>query len=411
MSSDTAARVHYFDKQFLRVDEFRDEQLYQLAQRRRHNNTQHIWGIVRGLEIAKEDETIVVQPGLAIDGYGRELLLTAKQSVAAESFDDHGSDRLDLWLIYARTDDGAAPDGYGECGASGAGGAYRSSETPQLLVERALSNTVDPRRPPGVPRDVLDAPVPPVTDDPQSLWRVYLGRLIRQEDLTVSIDLSRRPYVGVVGEAIDHPANATRVEIGRTTRAEHERTVGGVTYTYKTSQTRTRYFGVLIPDEMPVGEGGEIEVAPRLEVLDEDEIALHGRTSVHGNVRVSGGAVQFVTPASFTLDDPPQDPSFYRYTDGGKDELRIDLGAKKNGAVNFVIGFSAPDGKFTPCLTVALQKNSDDEWAPVVTIDGDLVIAGKLTAGEVLDRAVSAEAEAAFQGAFAAGLAAANIPS
>jgi len=116
MSADTAARVHYFDKQFLRVDEFRDEQLYQLALRRRHNNTQHTWGILRGLEIENEDGSIVVQPGFAIDGYGRELLLTAKLHVAPETFDDLGTDRLDLWLIYDRQDDESIPEGYGECG-------------------------------------------------------------------------------------------------------------------------------------------------------------------------------------------------------------------------------------------------------------------------------------------------------
>src|SRR5439155_429829 len=172
MTTEALSRVQYFAKQFLRVDEFRDEQLYQLALRRLHNNTQHTWGIVRGLDIAKEEgETVVVRPGLAIDGYGRELRLTEKFTLAPENFDDLAADRLDLWLVYGRSGDGNVPAGYGEC-AGADGLSYRATEQPAVLVERTLSNIVDARRPPGVSRDVLNAPLPPLSDDPLDMWRV-----------------------------------------------------------------------------------------------------------------------------------------------------------------------------------------------------------------------------------------------
>lgn len=412
MSGDTAARVHYFDKQFLRVDEFRDEQLYQLALRRRHNNTQHTWGIVNGLAIANEEGSIVVQPGLAIDGYGRELLLSSKYRVTAESFDDLESDRLDLWLVYDRQNDGSSPEGYGECGSSPAGASsYRSTETPHVLIERPRINNVDPRKPPGVSSDVLNAPVPPVSDDPDDEWRVYLGRIIRLEDGKLSIDLSRRPYVGVIAEAVDHPANAARVEIGRDSLAEHTRTVGGVEYTYNNSETAVRHFGVFVPEDLSASpQQTEVELSPRLEVLADGTIGWRGSTVVHGNLGLFGGAVQFLTGASFTEDTVPEEPSMYRYTDNGQDELRIDLGADNLGARKFVIGFSSADGKFTPCVTVELRLNQNGDFVPLVTIAGNLKVAGTLV-GEILPVMVSSDALSEIRGAYMAGLAAGNIPA
>lgn len=150
MSTDTVSRVNYFEKQFLRVDEFRDEQLYQLGLRRRHNITQHTWGIVSGLELANQDGAAVVSPGIAIDGYGRELLLGTKVSLAPETFDDLATDRLDVWLVYGRTDDGTSPQGYGECGATSID-SYRAPEVPLVLLERPLATTIDPRRPRACP--------------------------------------------------------------------------------------------------------------------------------------------------------------------------------------------------------------------------------------------------------------------
>src|ERR1700737_4666535 len=127
MTNQAGSRVHYFDKQFLRVNEFTDEQLYQLAARRRHNITEHAWGIVSGLDLAQEsDGGLVVRPGVAIDGYGREVLLTDKKSLAPQTFDDLGTDRLDAWIVYDRRDDANVPSGYGSCVPGGAGAAYRS---------------------------------------------------------------------------------------------------------------------------------------------------------------------------------------------------------------------------------------------------------------------------------------------
>jgi hypothetical protein len=387
------ARVQYFDKQFLRVDEFRDEQLYQLALRRRHNITQHIWGIVRGLELAIEDESaVVVRPGVAIDGYGRELVLEAKKRLTADAFDDLGTDRLDVWLVYDRTE-GSSPSGYGDCGGS-SGQSYRAAEVPRVLVERPLANRVEPRRPPGVPAEVLDAPQPRLSDSPSELWRIYLGRMIRTDD-GILVDAGHRPYAGVVAECIDHPANATRVEIGGQSIAQ--RTIDGVAYTYE-PDGGIRRFAVF------VGDPSVPKLTPRLEVRADDEVRLRGQTIVEGNLRMSGGAVRFAGTAA--IPDDVTTPMVYRVNEGASDQLRIDLGA---GAMTrqFVIGFTK-DGNFIECLKVELaDKTNSGTPAALVSVSGDLQVAGKIS-GNHVDPALSAEALAAIFGSFQAGLAAGN---
>ena len=104
MTRDSIPRVHYFDKRFARR-RVPGRAVVQLASRRRHNVTQHSWGIVSGLDIANEADALVVRSGMAIDGYGRELVLADKKRLAAEAaFDDLGTDRLDAWLVYDRRD-------------------------------------------------------------------------------------------------------------------------------------------------------------------------------------------------------------------------------------------------------------------------------------------------------------------
>jgi hypothetical protein len=409
MASQTFSRVNYFDRQYLRVNEFTDEQLYQLALRRRHNVTLHSWGIVSGLDIAVESGALVVHPGIAIDGYGRELLLAGKQGIATQTFDDLASDRLDVWIVYAREDGGATPAGYGSCIKGAAGSSYRANETPQILVELPASNTVDPRRPPGVPDAVLNAPVPPMSDDPKETWRVYLGRIFRLAADSFSIEGSARSYVGLVGETVDHPANGARVEVGKQSPADVSRVVNGTTYVYQKSDDLRR-FAVFVPDDLKASAPqSTVNLAPRLEILQRGDIRLRGETVIEGSLRIAGGALQFVDPAQFTADAAPQVPSIYRFQDGsGNDELRIDFGSDNTLHKQFVIGFSSSDGSFTPCVKLEFtDATGAGQPAALLTVFGDLKIDGKLT-GTYVPPTVSQAALAALLGSFQSGVAAGN---
>ena len=66
-------RVRYSFGQILSVDDFTAEQEYFLEKQRRHNRTLHGAGVVFGLEVSRRKDSVVVQPGLALDCRGEEV--------------------------------------------------------------------------------------------------------------------------------------------------------------------------------------------------------------------------------------------------------------------------------------------------------------------------------------------------
>jgi len=72
----SAARVYYRERQRLVTADLRDEQEYLLAIAGRHHLAPHQWGVVRGLRILRSIAGgFMLTPGVAIDGYGREILV------------------------------------------------------------------------------------------------------------------------------------------------------------------------------------------------------------------------------------------------------------------------------------------------------------------------------------------------
>jgi hypothetical protein len=81
-------RLKYFTHQFLREQDFEAEQAYHIAMRRLHNRSVHGWGIVDGLAVHKKsDNEIAVEPGIALDGQGREIVLTERVTRNLSSFE------------------------------------------------------------------------------------------------------------------------------------------------------------------------------------------------------------------------------------------------------------------------------------------------------------------------------------
>src|SRR5215471_16939893 len=70
-------RLHYFKYQFLTAGDLQLEQDYHRRQLYELNAATRTPGVVSGLALAKSSDqgSIVVQPGLAIDGLGRPLIL------------------------------------------------------------------------------------------------------------------------------------------------------------------------------------------------------------------------------------------------------------------------------------------------------------------------------------------------
>jgi hypothetical protein len=369
MDSDTIIRPHYYERQFLRTQDFVVEQAYQLTMNRRHVISQHIWGIVRGLEISIDpDGNLSVLPGMAVDGYGRTLLLAQQQSIPHGAFDVKG-DTLEVWAVYNQTPATDGPSG-AVCRTDTPEAFYRLEE--QAIIEALPPNLTYPnrRQPPGVPAgDVNFDPSRTPPDDPLDRWPVYLGMAQRgrpgpNKPYVYSVDLSDRPYAGLVGEAIRAPSGRARVQIGSEKRDDRRR------------------FAVFLQDAAAARAGQPVEeLEPRLEIDQDGSLTMRSQTTVYGDLTVDGGSLIFGVGSAqvkgapwrmyHTIVEPPKNTNT-----PPREQLRIEMagpGSRGKGWSNEVaIGhWSAQANKFVPCLIVA-----DD---CTVTVNGTLVVNGKIS--------------------------------
>ncbi|NEP27034.1 hypothetical protein, partial [Moorena sp. SIO3I6] len=89
-------RPNYFTSQFLLEKDFNDEQTYHRDMRLRHNSLLHEWGVVEGLEVTRaEPKKIAVSEGMAIDKYGREIIILPDCTVP-DTINTINLDRLEL---------------------------------------------------------------------------------------------------------------------------------------------------------------------------------------------------------------------------------------------------------------------------------------------------------------------------
>jgi hypothetical protein len=206
----TATRVHYRERQLLRSNDLTDEQNYRLVTRRRHNIAHHGWGIVTGLVLEIGPDCPQVQPGMAVDGYGRELIVPALVRIPVDKLDelmreDTDCTAIDVWLLYARVATTPPQRGRWECGP---GQHSRWREQADLrLTSVKTTGFVDPRQPPVVPAADLDFGAHETSpDDPQREWPVYLGRIARKGSGAYAVIPSTRPYATLVGETVAAPS-------------------------------------------------------------------------------------------------------------------------------------------------------------------------------------------------------------
>ncbi len=77
------ARPRFYADQVITVQDLSAEQQYQREKQWLHNRLLHGYGVVSGLEVIVQDDEkggakVVVAPGYALDGWGRELIVTAQ---------------------------------------------------------------------------------------------------------------------------------------------------------------------------------------------------------------------------------------------------------------------------------------------------------------------------------------------
>ena len=208
MSAETIQRVRFRERQRLRIADLATEQVYHLNMRRRHHVGHHRWGIVTGLVINKATN-LYISPGFAIDGFGRDLVLSERCVIKPGDvnclFEDKaaGTYWIDVWLLYARQAVNQPQNGQA---VSQHNRWQEGVEIRLELADKAVPD--DPRQPPGVaPEDLDFDPSQTLVDDPDKIWPVYLGYVICEYEYE-SINFkempptNNRPYAQLVGELV-----------------------------------------------------------------------------------------------------------------------------------------------------------------------------------------------------------------
>jgi len=344
-------RSVFQDGHVLRTADFVEDQAYHVARHRQHNIDEHRWGIAAGLALADQEGSLVVTPGRAVDGFGRDVVLDNAHTLDLSEQDLLGVEDVAIWLVYAQEREPGAGDAVDRLADS-------------ARVEVKTAGPVDPRMPPGVSAAdlALGATAPP--DDPGRRWPVYLGRINRdltQPDRPPELVPDGRPYIGLVGATVESPAHGVWIDLGDT--------VDGT-------------LSVRIQD----ANGN-----PRTPLkVDKDGVELSGPLTVGGDLVVRGGSLT-VVPGGPALTGPAAAPewSLSHAEDTVAHELRVTMPAAGGLPNQLVIGVWK-DGAFVRSLAV------DD--AGTVLIAGNLVVGGHLQATSVLEAKLSDEAKAYLAG-------------
>jgi hypothetical protein len=121
----TVQRLRYFDGEYLRRNDFTDEQSYHVSMRRQLNRALHLSGIVTGLEIQQDADSVPpdalffsVSPGFAIDQVGREIVVAAPYALSSDNVLNRAGLQAgdnELWIVYTETATGLPAPGYQLC--------------------------------------------------------------------------------------------------------------------------------------------------------------------------------------------------------------------------------------------------------------------------------------------------------
>jgi hypothetical protein len=186
MNVEDIKRLRFYEQQFLRAKDFQDEQAYHIEMRHRHLIAHHTWGVVVGLNFQWDEESQIcaVQPGLAVDGFGREIVVFFPEPLDLSKIRSEAEAQLgpsltvgtrdqllNIWIVYYLEETALPAKGYEGCKQDE---ATRFREGFRLLyVNKPLydSKTRDPKNPDTWPQPFDDLP----GDQVIAPWPILLG--------------------------------------------------------------------------------------------------------------------------------------------------------------------------------------------------------------------------------------------
>src|SRR4051794_13249210 len=77
----SGSRNRYFPRKTMTADDFTREQTYEIGRRRLLNRAIHGWGVVYGLGVKPDGQQLIIDPGLALDRHGREIIVPAAHAL------------------------------------------------------------------------------------------------------------------------------------------------------------------------------------------------------------------------------------------------------------------------------------------------------------------------------------------
>ena len=176
--STNVERLLYYDREYLRSFDFQAEQNYHLEMRRRLNLALHRWGIVEGLELKNDDKLVpdappqvYLTPGMAVDAYGREIVVFAPFVISEEYLNEKGvstGGTYSVWLAYQRGPSTPPSPGYALCDQKDQYTRWRESF--EVLIKDSTFAPPDPANPPEASSELFD-------DPKKAPWPVKLGQI------------------------------------------------------------------------------------------------------------------------------------------------------------------------------------------------------------------------------------------
>jgi hypothetical protein len=228
---DEILRLHYYERQYLGAADLEDQQTYHRDMRRRHNLAHHAWGIVTGLDLVPQtdpnDATAVdiwINPGMAIDGFGREIIVLSRIQLDPSLFAAFASQGYHtVWISYLQESADAPQAGYSNCDATAQYG--RIEETYQIVIDPKMPThediTVGGQDAESATSDItlpadLSVPYQEFPDDDTAPeWLVQIGKVnwdgVNQKFIpaaTPDVYATGRSYVGAIAGTIYAPGTS-----------------------------------------------------------------------------------------------------------------------------------------------------------------------------------------------------------
>lgn len=235
MSTVFAERPHFFEGQYLGAADLDALLVYLREQQARHLLGAHTWGIVAGIDLVGRespsgDLEYFLTPGIAIDGYGRLIVVAAPHPIGADLFATMPGGLVSVWIGFVEIESGGVRRGFEVCDTQDAFRRMSESFTVEVGARDAVAmresgvtvadETFEDAREaqgdglPGAPL-MPDGSVPaqlfPPGDEP-SRWLVPVGRVPWQAGAPGSFgandDATRRQsrlfrrHAGIVAEQI-----------------------------------------------------------------------------------------------------------------------------------------------------------------------------------------------------------------